>query len=123
MQKMRDLAQARIDDMEEALFHMVGLFSADDMLLKGTDLHAVLKQARAALVTCRIQAIQRSTKKNITKLEELETAAEEARDAAGTSWEENITWAAWDDIWDAFHAARAAYDDELKKIQEENMDD
>ena len=39
----------RIDEMEEALLDMVGLFSADDMLLKGTHLRAALKQARAAL--------------------------------------------------------------------------
>jgi hypothetical protein len=42
-------AEARIEEMEEALRSMVGLFSADDMLLKGTHLHAALKQARAAL--------------------------------------------------------------------------
>tara|TARA_R110000782_G_scaffold124557_2_gene216018 strand:+ start:2696 stop:2962 length:267 start_codon:yes stop_codon:yes gene_type:complete len=70
MQKMRDIAQprideqvlwvqdlatelnnaeARIDKLEEALGDMVDLFSADDMLLKGTHLHATLKQARATL--------------------------------------------------------------------------
>ena len=47
MQKMRDVAQARIDTLEEALGDMVDLFSADDMLLKGTHLHATLKLARA----------------------------------------------------------------------------
>ena len=41
--------QARIDTLTEALRDMVDLFSADDMLLKGTHLHATLKQARAAL--------------------------------------------------------------------------
>ena len=40
-------AQARIDELEEALGDMVDLFSADDMLLKGTHLHATLKLARA----------------------------------------------------------------------------
>ena len=49
LKKMRDLTQARIDEMEEALLDMVGLFSADGMLLKGTFLSAALKQARAAL--------------------------------------------------------------------------
>jgi hypothetical protein len=39
----------RIEELEEALLDMVGLFSADDMLLKGTHLRAALKQARAAL--------------------------------------------------------------------------
>tara|TARA_R110002126_G_C10399249_1_gene495713 strand:+ start:409 stop:648 length:240 start_codon:yes stop_codon:yes gene_type:complete len=42
-----ELVQARIDELEEALGDMVDLFSADDMLLKGTHLHATLKQARA----------------------------------------------------------------------------
>jgi hypothetical protein len=39
----------RIEELEEALLDMVDLFSADDMLLKGTFLRAALKQARAAL--------------------------------------------------------------------------
>ena len=39
----------RIEELEEALLDMVGLFSADDMLLKGTFLRGALKQARAAL--------------------------------------------------------------------------
>jgi hypothetical protein len=119
MQKMRDLTQASIDEMEEALFDMVGLFSADDMLLKGTHLRAALKQARAALQTRRIEAIQRN-KKN--KLKELKAELDAAWDAAGTSWEENITWAAWGDIWDALHAARDAYEAELKKTKENSND-
>tara|TARA_B110000503_G_scaffold8450_1_gene11480 strand:+ start:152 stop:367 length:216 start_codon:yes stop_codon:yes gene_type:complete len=49
MQKMRDLAQARIDELEQALRDMVGLFSTADTLLKGTQLHATLNQAHAAL--------------------------------------------------------------------------
>jgi hypothetical protein len=71
MQKMRDLTQAGIDEMEEALFDMVGLFSADNMLLKGTHLPSALYAARAALQTRRIEATQRSTKRNkpMTKLE------------------------------------------------------
>jgi hypothetical protein len=59
----------------------------------------------------------------MTKLEELKAAVEEARDAAGTSWEENITWAAWDDIWDALHAAQFDYEAELEKTQKENSDE
>jgi hypothetical protein len=61
IQMRGDLAQASIDEMEEALFDMVGLFSADNMLLKGTDLHTALKQARAALQTRRIEASPRGT--------------------------------------------------------------
>jgi hypothetical protein len=41
--------EARITELEEALADMNGLFSADDVLLKGTHLHATLHQARAAL--------------------------------------------------------------------------
>ena len=62
----------------------------------------------------------------MTKLEEIKAAAEEARDAAetaGTSWDEDITWAAWGALWDACHAARDAYEAELKKTQEENSND
>jgi len=73
-----DIHEARIDDMEEALFHMVGLFSADNMLLKGTDLHTALYAARAALQTRRIEAIQRN-KRN--KLGELKAKLDAARDA------------------------------------------
>jgi hypothetical protein len=48
--KLKLLADLKkIERMEEALLDMVGLFSADDMLLKGTHLHAALKRARAAL--------------------------------------------------------------------------
>jgi hypothetical protein len=54
----------QMEEMEEALFDMVGLFSADDMLLKGTHLPSALYAARAALQTRRIEAIQRSTKRN-----------------------------------------------------------
>jgi hypothetical protein len=99
MQKMRDLTQARIDEMEEALLDMVGLFSADDMLLKGTHLHAALKQARAALITCSVEAIQRSYIRNPprTKLEELKAFM------ASDAW--------------------AAYEAKLKKTQEENSND
>ena len=43
------LQQARIDKLESALRDMVGLFSADDMLLKGTQLHVTLDQAHAAM--------------------------------------------------------------------------
>ena len=46
---MRMQAAARIDNLEQVLRDMVDLFSADDMLLKGTHLHATLKLARAAL--------------------------------------------------------------------------
>jgi hypothetical protein len=75
------------------LFDMVDLFSADDMLLKGTHLHTALYAARAALQTRRIEAIQRN-KRN--KLGELKAKLD----------------AAWD-----------AYQVELKKIQKENSND
>jgi hypothetical protein len=88
-----DIHEARIDEMEEALFDMVGLFSADDMLLKGTDLRAALKQARAALQTRRIEAIQRN-KRN--KLGELKAKLD---------------------------AAACAYEAELKKTKEETAND
>jgi hypothetical protein len=88
-----DIHEARIDEMEEALFDMVDLFSADDMLLKGTHLHTALYAARAALQTRRIEAIQRN-KRN--KLGELKAKLD----------------AAWD-----------AYQVELKKIQKENSND
>jgi hypothetical protein len=83
MQKMRDLTQAGIDEMEEALFDMVGLFSADNMLLKGTHLPSALYAARAALQTRRIEATQRSTKRNkpMTRLEELKAAVVAAWEA------------------------------------------
>jgi hypothetical protein len=128
LQMRGDLAQARIDEMEEALLDMVGLFSADDMLLKGTHLRAALKQARAALVTCRIEAIQRSTKRNkqMFKLEELEVAREDAlaacgaRDAALADYEAAREAASdaldsWRD-WENFYAG-------LKKTQVENSND
>jgi hypothetical protein len=55
----------------------------------------------------------------MTKLEELKAAAEEARDAVWSQNGKAITWAAWGSLWDARHAAETAYDDELKKTQEE----
>jgi hypothetical protein len=108
MQKMRDLAQARIDEMEEnsdvdgdeveyirvdihearinemeeALFDMVDLFSADDIFLKGNRF-AALKQARAALQTRRIEASQRNKRnkleERIKKLEDELSHLEEMR--------------------------------------------
>jgi hypothetical protein len=42
-------SQARIAELEAALGDMTGLFSADDVLLKGTYLRYTLHQARAAL--------------------------------------------------------------------------
>jgi hypothetical protein len=41
--------EARIVELEEALRDMTGLFSMDDVLLKGTHLRATLHSARAAL--------------------------------------------------------------------------
>jgi peptidoglycan hydrolase CwlO-like protein len=41
--------EARILQLEAALADMTGLFSADDVLLKGTHLRATLHQGRAAL--------------------------------------------------------------------------
>jgi hypothetical protein len=106
MQKVRDLA--RIDEMEEALFDMVGLFSADNMLLKGTLLPSALYAARAVLQTRRIEATQRSTKRNkpMTKLEELK-AAQAALIAA----------------LDVLGAARDAYDAEPNKTKEQTNAD
>jgi hypothetical protein len=106
MQKVRDLA--RIDEMEEALFDMVGLFSADNMLLKGTLLPSALYAARAVLQTRRIEATQRSTKRNkpMTKLEELK-AAQAALIAA----------------LDVLGAARDAYDAEPNKTKEQTHAD
>jgi hypothetical protein len=139
MQKMRDLTQARIDEMEEALLDMVGLFSADDMLLKGTHLHAALKQARAALQTRRIEAIQRNKLKA-----ELDAARDTYQATCNAAWAVYATvyeaargvddipqvGAATDARAAAFEAARAAldadafaaYQAELKK-QKENSND
>jgi hypothetical protein len=118
MQKMRDLAQDSIDEMEEALFDMVGLFSADDMLLKGTLPRAALKQARAALQTRRIEAIQRNKR---DKLEELKAA----RDAAYGDTRNAYTFghaaeAAIAAAEVAYEDADADYEAELKK--QENSD-
>jgi hypothetical protein len=116
MQKVRDLA--RIDEMEEALFDMVGLFSADNMLLKGTLLPSALYAARAVLQTRRIEATQRSTKRNkpMTRLEELKAT----RDAAWAVYE--AAEFAADADWVAYEAEAAAYEAELNKT-EENSDD
>ena len=118
MQKMRDLAQASIDEMEEALFDMVGLFSADDMLLKGTHLRAALKQARAALQTRRIEAIQRN-KRN--KLEELKAAREAAYGNARDAYTfGHAAEAAIGAAEVAYEDADAAYEAELKKQENPN---
>jgi hypothetical protein len=103
---------SKFEELEEALLDMVGLFSADDMLLKGTHLRAALKQARAALVTCSVEASQRSCILNPprTKLEELRAADSDAY-ARAAAFE--AAYAALDA--DAF----AAYQAELKKTKEQ----
>lgn len=45
----RDAAEGRVAALTEALGDMVGLFSADNVLRKGTHMNAKLKLARAAL--------------------------------------------------------------------------
>ena len=45
----RDAAEGRVAALTEALGDMVGLFSADNVLRKGTHMNATLKLARAAL--------------------------------------------------------------------------
>ena len=45
----RDAAEGRVAALTEALGDMVGLFSADNVLRKGTHVNATLKLARAAL--------------------------------------------------------------------------
>jgi hypothetical protein len=132
MQKMQDLTQAGIDEMEEALFDMVALFSADDILLKGTDLHTALYAARAALQTRRIEAIQRSTKRNkqMTRLEELEAVRDAARADARAAVDATYdaaradARAAVDAVYDAARADDwAPFQAELKRTQEGNTND
>jgi hypothetical protein len=121
MQKMRDLTRGG-HDLEEALFDMVGLFSADNMLLKGTHLPSALYAARAALQTRRTEywaALKGST---MTKLEELKAACDavEAAEAACDAARDTPTSvAARADAWAAHGAAWNAYQAELKKINGE----
>jgi hypothetical protein len=75
-------------------------------------------------------------KNHVTKLDELEVAYDAAwRAEDDATWAVHVAWvardasattvavAAWVPINAAYNAARAAYEDELKKVQEENSND